>query len=466
MWIDSHARLDHCLFDPDRDLMLERAREAGVELVVAAAGPSRESIARTLRLAEQHDFVCAAVGVHPWDAGRVTADYWSDLERAVEHPKVVLIGEIGLEYRCTLTAGKLQREVFERQLALAEHAGLPVFTRCGGAWPDFVGMMQQRPAAKRRGIVGGFTGTSDQALECVSLGLLIAISGAITLPYARPARAAAVSLGLDQIVLESRAPAFAPDPRNGERNEPAAVAEIGRAAADLLRVCPRDLARNTNHNFRKLVNKATGSSVDTLVYTIGDRLYVNLTSECTARCVFCRRESEPVASGWNLRLQREHSIPEYIQAIGDPRLYREVVFCGFGEPTLRLAELIAIARVVKLGGVRVRLNTNGHGNLIHGRNIVPELEGCLDEISISLNAADEGSYARIVRPDSGPGTFDAVKDFAAGCRGHIRDVTLTVVELPGVDRQACFQIAADLGVGIRFRPYEEMVGSIGRGMQA
>ncbi len=170
--------------------------------------------------------------------------------------------------------------------------------------------------------------------------------------------------------------------------------------------------------------------------------------------MFCRRESYPVVVGYDLSLKVDHDAAEYLKAIGDPRAYVEVVFCGYGEPTLRLAELVEIARVVKAKGGRVRLNTNGHGNLIHGRNIVPELRPFLDEISISVDAPDSATYNRIVRPDFGESTFIAVIDFVRECVGRIPRVTMTVVDLPGIDLKACRLLARKLGADFRVREYQ------------
>jgi TatD DNase family protein len=203
-----------------------------------------------------------------------------------------------------------------------------------------------------------------------------------------------------------------------------------------------------------VIRYLSDASGDVLVYPAGTRLYINLTNRCTARCVFCRRETFPVADGYNLRLAREHSAPEYIQAISDPKSYEEIVFCGYGEPTLRLAELSEIARAVKEQGGRVRLNTNGHGNRIHGRNIVPELQPFLDEISISVNAPEPVTYARIVRPDFGASTFGAVMEFVKECVGRIARVTVTAVNLPGLDLDACGCLARALGADFKVREFQ------------
>ena len=201
---------------------------------------------------------------------------------------------------------------------------------------------------------------------------------------------------------------------------------------------------------------------DVLVYVLNDRCYVNLTNQCTARCVFCRREEHPIVREYSLRLSREPDSKSYLREIGDPLRYREIVFCGFGEPTIRLKELVEISRAVKERGAHVRLNTNGHGNLIHARDIVPEIAPYLDEISISLDAPDEETYENIVRPDFGRRSFDAVKEFVRLCVGRIAHVTVTAVELPTVDLEACRRLAQSLGAGFRVRAYEPVVTTTSR----
>jgi TatD DNase family protein len=193
---------------------------------------------------------------------------------------------------------------------------------------------------------------------------------------------------------------------------------------------------------------------DILIYPIGDSLYLNLTNRCTASCRFCRRKALPIVAGYDLRLASEHPATEYTAAIGNPLQYAEIVFCGYGEPTLRLQELLEIARDFKTRGARLRLNTNGHGNLIHGRNIVPDLAPLLDEISISINAPDALTYEKLVRPDFGILSFESVVRFVRSCIGRIPSVVITAVAVPELDLDACLKLAQELNVTLRFREYQ------------
>jgi len=154
--------------------------------------------------------------------------------------------------------------------------------------------------------------------------------------------------------------------------------------------------------------------------------------------------------GHNLRLTDEPTEDDLKNAIGDPSQYKEVVFCGYGEPLLRLDLVKSIALWIKQNKGKVRINTNGHGNLIHGRNILPEIKDIVDSISISLDAHDEDTYNKICRP-AFKNAFGEVLNFIKEAKKFIPEVTVTVVTLEDVDVEKCKKIAEGLGVGFRVR---------------
>ena len=145
---------------------------------------------------------------------------------------------------------------------------------------------------------------------------------------------------------------------------------------------------------------------------------------------------------------------EIIEAVGDPRRYDEIVFCGYGEPTLRLDCVIEAAKALKAKGARIRLTTNGHGDLINKRPIVGDLVGLIDRVSVSLNAPDKETYNKICRPVFGPDTFEKVKEFIVECREKLPEVEVTCVDYEGVDIKECERVAADeLKVKFRLRRF-------------
>jgi TatD DNase family protein len=196
--------------------------------------------------------------------------------------------------------------------------------------------------------------------------------------------------------------------------------------------------------------------MNTLTYKIGKSLYLNITNQCTNKCVFCiRYKAKLFNSQHDLWLKKEPSAQDMIDAIGDPSKYDEVVFCGYGEPLIRLDVVKDVALWLKKLGKRVRLDTNGHGNLIHNRNIVPELKGLIDKISISLNAGDPVTYESICQSNFPGRSFNAMIAFTKEAKKYIPEVELTVVGIPNLDIKAAQKIADELGVSFRVRTYYE-----------
>ncbi|WP_246540255.1 TatD family nuclease-associated radical SAM protein [sulfur-oxidizing endosymbiont of Gigantopelta aegis] len=193
-------------------------------------------------------------------------------------------------------------------------------------------------------------------------------------------------------------------------------------------------------------------SEETLVYTIGENLYINLTDRCTLACEFCPKiQGSMDVHEYNLLLSHRHQVDEYIEKIGDPSQYEEIVFCGFGEPTLRLKALLEVATYCKQAGARVRVNTDGLGNLVNKRNILPDMAKCVDALSVSMNAQNEEVYDRHCVPAL-KGSFDSMLDFLRLAPDFIPDTTATAIDgLEGVDVEACEAKAHELGIKFRRR---------------
>lgn len=189
-----------------------------------------------------------------------------------------------------------------------------------------------------------------------------------------------------------------------------------------------------------------------LSYVIGDSLYLNITDRCTLECAFCPKTQGVLqVHEYDLTLDHRPSSEEIIAAIDDPAAYKEVVFCGYGEPTLRLKVLLEVARYIKAHGGRVRVNTDGLANLANKRNVLPEMAECVDALSISLNAQNAEVYDRHCQPALA-GSFDEMLDFVAKAPEYIPDVTATAIDgLEGVDIEACRKLAEERGVKFRRR---------------
>lgn len=198
---------------------------------------------------------------------------------------------------------------------------------------------------------------------------------------------------------------------------------------------------------------------DTVGYTLHGSRYLNVTNQCgILRCAFCPKFSGAWSvKEYDMRLHHHPSADELVAAAGNPADYKEIVFCGMGESTMRLDVMLDVARRLREKGARLRLNTNGLGNLINGRDVAPEIAALIPTISVSLNAQDEETYNRHCRPKD-PGAYASVLEFVESARKAGADVTVTAIDgLPGVDIAACKAIADRLGVKFRRRVLDDLV---------
>lgn len=198
----------------------------------------------------------------------------------------------------------------------------------------------------------------------------------------------------------------------------------------------------------------------TITYTVKNGIYINMTNRCSNSCDFCiRQNGAGVYGSDSLWLDREPTVDEIIGDLKkyDLSKYEEIVFCGYGEPTERTADLVAVARYIKsVSDIKIRINTNGHGNLICGKDITPLFKDIIDTVSISLNCANAEDYNKICHPEFGEKAYDGLIDFARLCVGVVTEVILSVVDttISEEDIEKCRQIAEDAGAALRIRPFE------------
>ncbi len=192
---------------------------------------------------------------------------------------------------------------------------------------------------------------------------------------------------------------------------------------------------------------------DTYTYQIGNNLYINLTNRCSNRCTFCVRNGKETYEGYALWLRGpEPTAEQILSEIGDPKRYGEIVFCGFGEPTCRLDVMLSLCDEIHARGGRTRLNTNGHGSLLAGRNIAPDLKGRLDGINVSLNAPAREEYDALCRPCI-PNAFEGMLSFAEDCKEEGLNVWFSVVDCIGAEAiGTCQKLADAVGVPLHVRP--------------
>jgi TatD DNase family protein len=257
--VDSHCHLDDEQFDPDREQTIARARAAGVETMMAiGTGNGPPDLEAAIRLADRYPFIYATIGVHPHDAAKATEETFVHLRKLAEHPKVLAVGEIGLDYHYDFSPRDLQRAVFEQQLALAAECGKPVVIHTREAWDDTLAILASQWQGD--GIMHCFTGDEHQARQALDLGFHLAFGGVLTFRSAEAVRQAARITPAHRLLLETDCPYLAPVPLRGKRNEPAFVLETARCLAEL-RACPvEEIAEQTSANFASLCLRARAGS--------------------------------------------------------------------------------------------------------------------------------------------------------------------------------------------------------------
>ncbi|MEK6738039.1 MAG: TatD family hydrolase [Planctomycetota bacterium] len=452
MIVDTHAHLDFPDYKSDLETVLSRAREANVGYIINV-GTNLAASEKSVNLASRYSNIYASVGIHPHDAAKVSEQTWLALEALAASPKVVAIGETGLDYYRNKSPHEDQQRVFGKHLSLAKSRNLPLIIHCREASSDCLKILNTYKNGALKGVVHCFSGTEEVAKACLELGLHISFAGPITFSNGANLRTVAKSVPVERLLLETDCPFLSPQPKRGERNEPSYLSFVIPVLADIYGLSTSDIERITTLNAQKLFGIGEAGQDGMVAYSIRNSLYINLTNRCSCMCSFCMRESYPVVKGHLLRLQKEPTAEEVISAIGDPAKYGEVVFCGYGEPTERLDVLIAVAKFLKSKGKRVRLDTNGHGDLINGRPIAQELKGLIDTICISLNAETAEKYEAICKPVFGKKAYPALLQFIKDAKGVIPNVLVSIVGIPGVDEEKCRKMAEEFGVNFRVREY-------------
>ncbi|EFI68416.1 TatD family hydrolase [Lysinibacillus sp. HST-98] len=247
MYIDTHVHLNADQYEEDLQEVIDRALEAKVERMVVI-GFDRKTIERTMQLIEQYDFVYGVIGWHPVDAIDCTQQDLEWIEQLASHPKIVGIGETGLDYYWDKSPKDVQQELFRKQIQLAQKINLPIVIHNRDATGDVVQILREENAASVGGVMHCFSGSVETARECIAMNFKISLGGPVTFKNARLPKEVATEIALEHLMIETDAPYLAPHPHRGKRNEPAFVPLVAEEIARLKGLTIEEIAQATTAN--------------------------------------------------------------------------------------------------------------------------------------------------------------------------------------------------------------------------
>ena len=251
MFIDTHVHLNADQFQEDLQEVIDRARAAKVEKMIVV-GFDRITIERAIKLIEEYEFIYAVIGWHPVDAIDCTEKDLAWIEELTHHPKVVGIGETGLDYYWDKSPKEVQQELFRQQIRLAQKVNLPIIIHNRDATGDVVRILKEENAQTVGGIMHCFSGSVETALECIKMNFMISLGGPVTFKNARLPKMVAKEIALEHLLIETDAPYLAPHPYRGKRNEPSFVPLVPEEIARLKEISVEEVAKSTTENAIKI----------------------------------------------------------------------------------------------------------------------------------------------------------------------------------------------------------------------
>jgi TatD DNase family protein len=418
--IDSHCHLNLPHFEDDREGVMANAISDGVAGFMNI-GYDRESLRATMELLERYPFVFGAAGVHPHDAGTFDGAMEEEVRGALAHPRIVAVGEIGLDFYRDVAPREAQLDVFRRMIRLAREKNHPIVIHCRDAFNEVIDTLTTE-GGTYRGIFHAFSAGEAEARQIFDLGFHVGIGGVITYQNARLFETVA-GLPVEKLVLETDSPYLTPHPWRGKRNEPSFVAHVLRAVAKAKRMPVADVDRITTENYFA----AMGLSMESLprpVYRIEDTVYIH---SAAAR-------------------------PEDLDALPADGI-DEAVLAGLADPLERPDHALGLAARARERGWRVRLHTPGLANQAAGRDLTRELTGAVDEIVVPWFGVTAEQHDRLAFPRVGNEGWESMRDFVrCAVASGIRTVCEFIVQ-PGFEADPARVLAHDLGATYDIRMY-------------
>lgn len=449
--IDTHCHLD-LLEEKDFE---ESIADESLEYLISI-GFDKKTCENALNIATKYDKVYCAVGFHPNDVKDITESdiLWLE-ELAKSSVKVKAIGEIGLDYYRSADLKDKQIEYFNIQLNLAKKLGLPVVIHSRDAEEDTIKVLENHKNVG--GVLHCFSGSLSFMRKGIELGFYISYSGNITFKNAHNLREVVSKTPTFRLLLETDSPWLAPVPHRGKPNKPSYIWYTAKVMSELIpNSSIEDIDRATSSNAKLCFGLGFDKNKDTITYIINNKLYINPTNKCNLHCLFCERERDRnfMVKGYWVWTKKDPSFEDIIKEIPNPQAYDEIVFCGYGEPTLRIDIIEQVSKYIKSKSkTPIRVDTNGLFLAFGKKEQLEALKGLVDIFSVSLNAPDEETYNKVCRPPY-KNAFSLVLDFIKLVKEIGFGVVASAVSYPGVDIKATEELANSLGISFRKREWE------------
>jgi TatD DNase family protein len=419
--IDSHCHLNLDHFEDDREIALARAVSDGVQAFMNI-GFDRASLRQTLALLEQYPFMFGAAGVHPHDAASYNPEVDAEVRAALQHPRVVAVGEIGLDFYRDVAPREAQVDVFRKMITLSRDEGhRPVVIHCRDAFNEVIETLINE-GGTYRGIFHAFSAGEAEARSIFQLGFHVGIGGVVTYRNARLSETVA-ALPIERIVVETDSPYLTPHPWRGKRNEPSFVAHVLRTIAKVKNLSVAEVDRITTENYLN----AMGLTPDALprpVYRFGEALYI----QCAA------------------------AAPSDLDRVA-PEGVTEAILTGVVDPLDNMENALAVASRARELGWRVRVNTAGFASHAAGRDVTGELAGIANEINVTLFGVNQRLHDELAYPPAGPEGWEVIRDFVRASVASGIETVCEFVATPGFEPEPCREFARQLGARYDIRMY-------------
>lgn len=437
--IDSHVHLDHPLFKDDFEEVVARAIEDGVSAIVNI-GFDPGSTRATAEFVERYPFFYGVLGTHPHDAAGHTLDYEVELKTLLDRPRMIGVGEIGLDYYYDHSPRDVQRKVFRRMLWMARLKDKPVVIHCRDAERDVLDVLASE-RMRFRGIFHAFNHDASVARRVTELGFHLGIGGVATFKKAKLLDILH-AIPLDRIVLETDGPYLAPHPFRGKRNEPALVEFVVEALARIHGVKPEEIARQTTENFL-LAMRIEKKSLPPPVYKIGNRVYIHTIPDADPEAL------ADVAADAAGQTPGEG-------ATGDGGVVDEAVVCGFYEPLDFIDQITVVSRRFRSMGVRVRVVTGRRGHAAAGCETVDSLAEIADALTVRFYGPTAAQHEKTVVTGLGDAAFTSLVEFTRGAVASGIKTDCLFIAVPKMKLEPCRELAEGLGAGCEVRKYRSL----------